>query len=74
MIGQVQHILTTERLTVLIGQATHMVEGMGVIFDSDDELAPELGAALAGLNECVQALQRAHTFSKARLEVASGNG
>ena len=69
-----RHVLTTERLTVLIGQATGMVEGISRVFDDDDELAPELKAALEALSETVQALRRAHTFSKARLEVVTGNG
>jgi hypothetical protein len=70
----VKHVLTTERLTVLIVQATSMVEGMGQINDTDDELAPELRTAVLALQECVGALRRAHDFSKARLEVATGNG
>lgn len=69
-----KHVATTERLTVLIEQASLMVNGMKRIHDSDDELAPELGAALANLNDTVQALIRAHEFSVARLEVAAGNG
>lgn len=70
----IRHVLTTERLTVLIGQATAMVQGISHVFDDDDELAPELKAALESLNETVQALGRAHAFSKARLEVVTGNG
>jgi hypothetical protein len=70
----IRHVLTTERLTVLIGQATAMVEGISHVYDDDDELAPELKVALEGLNETVQALGRAHDFSKARLEVVTGNG
>lgn len=69
-----RHIATTERLTLLIEQATLIVEGMGRVFDADDELAPELGAAAAHLSEFVKALRRAHEFSKARLEVATNNG
>jgi len=70
----VRHVRSTERLTLLIESATAMVEMMSEIFDDDDELAPELGAALAELSDCVAALRRAHEFSKARLEVATGNG
>lgn len=70
----IRHVLTTERLTVLIEQATLMVTGMRLLYDHDDELAPELAAALADLNGCVQALRRAHDFSKARLEVATSSG
>lgn len=71
---QIMHITTTARLTVLIEQATVMVEGMGRVHDDDHELAPELHAAMVALGECVHALRRAHDFSKARLEVATGSG
>ena len=43
-----KHVATTERLTLLIEQATQMVNGMASAIDeSDDELAPELRTAIA---------------------------
>jgi uncharacterized protein with PhoU and TrkA domain len=69
-----KHVATAERMTLLIEQAAQMVNGIKRIHESDDELAPELRTAIDSLDECVQALIRAHEFSVARLEVASESG
>lgn len=64
-----QHAITTTRLEGLVHQATEMVHALGRLTESDPDVKPEVATALAGLNDVVLALGRAHDFSKARVDV-----
>ena len=69
----IKHCVSTTRLELLVNQATGMVNGLGALVEGDPEVGPEVQTALAGLNEVVQALARAHDFSKARVDVHLGH-
>ena len=66
----VKHATTTTTLGSLINQSTFMVSQMHELLKNDDELVPELASAVEHMTEYVRALERAHDFSQARLEVA----
>ena len=73
VVAGIRHIVTSERLANIINHATWMVDRVGPLLEDDPDIAPELGTALAKLTEVVEALQRAHEFSKARTDVALGD-
>lgn len=73
VVAAMQHCSTTTRLENLITQAREMVEGTTRLTEADPDLKPEVLTVLAGLNEIVGALSRAHDFSKARVDVKLGH-
>lgn len=68
--GLVQYIEISERLLGAAELSTFLVQQVGRIAKVDNELAPELLAAVEALGQAQEALTRAHTFVATRLEVA----
>lgn len=73
VVAGLTHVLTTDRLRALIVQASGMVEGVGLVVESDPDIKPEMRTVLASLQEAVEAMRRAHQFSQARAEVQLGD-
>lgn len=58
-----------ERISAAMEQNTHTLEALTAVVTLDPALAPEIGAALAGLSAANEGLFRAHAFCTARLEI-----
>jgi hypothetical protein len=61
----------SERIGCAISAMKLPLEFIGEMASADPELKPELSAAIEHIGEAVEALHRAHEFTKARLDVRS---
>jgi hypothetical protein len=65
-----RYAIGAERLGCALAALKIPLELVGNAAEADPELKPELAAVVAGLDEAAQALDRAHKFLLARLEVS----
>jgi hypothetical protein len=71
-LNHVRFAVASERIGCAIVSLKLPLEFIGELAAADESLAPELGVAVAGIEEACAVLARAHRFLSTRLEVRSG--
>lgn len=62
------HASSCERILAALAASRSLTDSLTRIREGDPELDPELGVCLINLDELTLALDRAHTFSRARFD------
>lgn len=69
----IEYARVAEALVAAITVLTPVVELVGRLAEIDEEMVPEVAAAISHLSEAGEALGRAHTFAATRLQVTYEN-
>lgn len=65
----VRYVATTQALGDLLPMITFVAEQAAAIVETDPEVVPEVKAAVEHLMEAGKAIERAHSFAAARIDV-----